>query len=190
MGNRLTKITTRTGDDGQTGLADGRRIPKCDPRIEAIGAVDETNSALGVVLSTPGVPPALAQVLVRVQHELFDLGAELSLPQHHAIGTSQIAHLEQALERFNADLPPLREFVLPGGTPAAAHCHVARAICRRAERCAWVLVEREVLRAEVPRYLNRLSDLLFVAARTLARQAGGREILWQSPRVRSDGPAE
>lgn len=190
MGNRLTKITTRTGDGGRTGLADGRRIAKIDPRIEAIGAVDETNSALGVVLSTPGVPPALAQVLVRVQHELFDLGAELSLPQHHAIDATHIARIEQALERLNADLPPLREFILPGGTPAAAHCHVARATCRRAERRVWVLVECEGLRTEVPCYLNRLSDLLFVAARTLARQAGGQEALWQSPRMRSDGPAE
>jgi cob(I)alamin adenosyltransferase len=182
MGNRLTKIYTRTGDDGTTGLGDGERVDKCDPRVEAYGAVDEINSALGAVLSAPGIPESVANCLNRVQHELFDLGGELSLPSHRVIGSEQVQGLEADLDMFNEKLPPLENFILPGGTTAAASCHLARTICRRAERVTWALKKKTELNPEIPKYLNRLSDLLFVAARVLARQDGGTEVLWkQSP---------
>jgi len=182
MGNRLTKIYTRTGDDGTTGLGDGERVDKCDPRVEAYGAVDEINSAVGVVLSVPGIPENVTNCLNRVQHELFDLGGELSLPAHRVIGSKQVQGLEADLDAFNEKLPPLGNFILPGGTTAAASCHLARTICRRAERVAWTLTKKTELNPELPKYLNRLSDLLFVVARVLARQDGGTEVLWnQSP---------
>jgi len=182
MGNRLTKIYTRTGDDGTTGLGDGERVDKCDPRVEAYGAVDEINSAVGVVLSVPGIPENVTNCLNRVQHELFDLGGELSLPEHRVIGSKQVQGLEEDLDAFNEKLPPLGNFILPGGTTAAASCHLARTICRRAERVAWILTKKTELNPELPKYLNRLSDLLFVVARVLARQDGGTEVLWnQSP---------
>jgi cob(I)alamin adenosyltransferase len=190
MGNRLSKIYTRTGDDGSTGLADGRRVAKTEPRIEALGAVDEANCALGLVLNTDGLRDELRRCLSRVQHELFELGAELSLPGYCGITPAHVERLEQDLDRYNAELPPLREFILPGGGPAAARCHLARAVCRRAERRLWQLAESEHGASEGVRYLNRLSDLLFVAARLLARDSGHAEVLWQSERVRSDGPAE
>jgi cob(I)alamin adenosyltransferase len=188
VGNRLSKIYTRTGDDGTTGLGDGSRVPKDGARVEAYGAVDEANSAIGVVLAVPGLPPDLAALLTRIQHELFDLGGELCIPGHRAIGAAQVAALEEALDAFNERLPPLKEFILPGGGPAAAACHVARTVCRRAERRAWTLARAEAVAPEPLQYLNRLSDLLFVLARVLARHESGSEVLWKHERRRT-GPA-
>ena len=179
MGHRLSKIYTRTGDDGTTGLANGERVDKCDARVEAYGAVDETNSALGLLLAEPNIPAALCDCLTRIQHELFEVGAELSLPGYHQIEAEHVLHLERDLDELNAPLPPLVEFILPGGNRAAAICHLARTICRRAERRAWAAAKVTTVNAEVLQYLNRLSDLLFVAARCLAREDGGREILWR-----------
>jgi cob(I)alamin adenosyltransferase len=179
MGNRLSKIYTRTGDDGTTGLANGERIAKADPRVAAFGDVDETNSALGLLLTDPDLPAALRASLVRVQNELFEVGAELSLPGYRRLTPEHVLALERDLDALNAELPPLEEFVLPGGTRAAATCHLARTICRRAERSAWAAASLAELNPELMRYLNRLSDLLFVMARYLARLNGGREILWQ-----------
>jgi cob(I)alamin adenosyltransferase len=183
MGHRLSKIYTRTGDDGSTGLGDGTRVAKHHPRVEAYGAVDEANSALGVVLATPGLPADVTAVLTNVQHELFDLGGELSVPGYRAITAEQVQRLEQELDRFNENLPPLKEFILPGGSAAAAACHMARSIARRAERRVWELAQSEAIANEVPRYLNRLSDLLFVVARVLARQDNGQEVLWRRDRI-------
>jgi cob(I)alamin adenosyltransferase len=179
MGHRLSKIYTRTGDDGTTGLATGERVDKCDERIEAFGAVDEANSTVGLVLAEPQLPAAVRACLTRVQHELFDLGAELAMPGLVGIEPAHVLELEHDLDVFNATLPPLKEFVLPGGNRAAAACHMARTICRRAERRCWAAAKIRPLRPEVLRYLNRLSDLLFVAARTLARQDDGQETLWR-----------
>jgi cob(I)alamin adenosyltransferase len=189
MGNRLSKIYTRTGDEGTTGLGDGTRVAKDCPRVEAYGAVDECNSAIGMVLSVQDLPAGLRQVLVEVQHDLFDLGGELCIPGHRAISDAQVQRLEQALDSFNDKLPPLKEFILPGGGPAAAACHLARAIARRAERRAWTLAGQETVAAEPLRYLNRLSDLLFVLARVLARHETGQEVLWRRDRsaVRDPG---
>mgnify|MGYP001213522433 CR=1 FL=1 len=182
MGNRLSKIYTRTGDDGTTGLGDGTRVPKDDPRVEAYGCVDEANSALGVLLAVAGLPADVAELLTRVQHELFDLGGELCIPGHRAIGAAQVQALEDALDAFNDRLPPLKEFILPGGGPAAAACHLARAICRRAERRSWTLARAQDVAPEPLQYLNRLSDLLFVLARVLARHENGSEVLWKHDR--------
>jgi cob(I)alamin adenosyltransferase len=182
MGNRLSKIYTRTGDDGTTGLGDGRRVPKDDPRVEAYGSVDECNSAIGVVLAVAGLPADIRDVLTTVQHELFDLGGELCIPGHRAIQAAQITRLEQTLDAFNEHLPPLKEFILPGGGPAAAACHLARTICRRAERRCWSLARTQTVATEPLQYLNRLSDLLFVIARVLARQESGSEVLWKRER--------
>jgi cob(I)alamin adenosyltransferase len=182
MGNRLSKIYTRTGDDGTTGLGDGQRVPKTHPRIEAYGAVDEANSALGMALAVPNVPEDIASVLTRVQHELFDLGGELAMPGYRTITAEYIERLERSLDHFNDPLPPLKEFILPGGGAAASACHLARAITRRAERATWQLSQSESIATEVPQYLNRLSDLLFVIARVLARHESGQEVLWQHQR--------
>lgn len=179
MGHRLSKIYTRTGDDGTTGLANGERIDKADPRVDALGNVDEINSALGLLLAASEVPPQIRATLSRIQHELFEIGAELSLPGHRRITDAQVSELERDLDELNAALPPLKEFVLPGGTRAAATCHIARTICRRAERSAWAANKLAALNPDALRYLNRLSDLLFVIARYLARRDGGQEILWQ-----------
>lgn len=184
MGHRLSKIYTRTGDDGTTGLGDGSRVAKDDARVEAYGAVDEANCAIGVVLSAADLPADVRDVLTGVQHELFDLGGELCIPGHRAIEAGHVRALEQALDRFNEGLPPLKEFVLPGGGTGAAACHLARAICRRAERRAWTLARRETVAREPLQYLNRLSDLMFVIARVLARQGDGREVLWRHDRAR------
>ena len=178
MGHRLSKIYTRTGDDGTTGLGDGSRVPKTNARIEAFGTVDEANSALGMVLATPALPTDVVVLLTNIQHELFDLGGELSVPGYRAIKQEHIDALERELDRFNEPLPPLKEFILPGGGPAAAACHLARAITRRAERCVWRLKETEAVADEIVHYLNRLSDHLFVLARLIARSEGG-DILWQ-----------
>jgi cob(I)alamin adenosyltransferase len=179
MGHRLSKIYTRTGDDGTTGLANGERVDKADPRVGAFGDVDETNSALGLLLAEPDLSGAVRTPLERIQHELFEIGAELSLPGYIKIGAEHVTQLERDLDGLNEELPPLKEFVLPGGTRAAAACHLARTICRRAERSAWQASKITALNPELLRYLNRLSDLLFVMARWLARQNGGEETLWR-----------
>jgi cob(I)alamin adenosyltransferase len=182
MADRLTKIYTRSGDAGLTGLANGERVAKTDARIEAFGAIDETNSSLGLILSDPELPSAVRDSLTRIQDELFDLGAELALPEHTAISPEYVLRLENELDDFNSALPPLKDFVLPGGSPSAAACHVARTTCRRAERRVWMLAETADVNPELLKYVNRLSDLLFVVARVLARQEGSTEILWRSRR--------
>ncbi|MCG8435525.1 MAG: cob(I)yrinic acid a,c-diamide adenosyltransferase [Gammaproteobacteria bacterium] len=182
MGNRLSKIYTRTGDGGSTGLGDGTRVDKDSPRVEAYGTVDELNSVIGVVLTT-NLPTTVKDSLTEIQHELFDLGSELCVPGFTAIKDSQIARLEKELDAFNADLPPLKEFILPGGSQAAATCHLARAVCRRAERRVISLSKLENINGSAIRYLNRLSDLLFVIARILVRHENGSEVLWRSRRV-------
>jgi len=181
MGHRLSKIVTRTGDAGTTGLGDGSRMAKNAPRIEAIGAVDELNSNLGVLLAE-ALPSAVSSCLTAVQHDLFDLGGELSIPGHSAVTDGHVTRLEDAVESFNADLAPLKEFVLPGGTRAAALAHVGRTICRRAERAVVTLAAHEPVSDPVRRYLNRLSDLLFVIARSLNRAAGRPDVLWRHDR--------
>jgi cob(I)alamin adenosyltransferase len=176
---------TRTGDGGTTGLGDGTRVAKESARIEAGGSVDELNCAIGMLLNAAGLQAAEGQCLGQVQQELFDLGGELAIPGRHAIGAAQVERLEEAIEVANAELPPLKEFVMPGGGGGAAECHVARAICRRAERRCWMLARSEALGPDLLRYLNRLSDLLFVYARVLARRAGGSEVLWRHERGES-----
>lgn len=183
MGHRLSKIYTRTGDQGTTGLGDGKRVPKTDARIEAYGTVDEANSAIGVVLAA-AIPDDIRASLTRIQHELFDLGSELAVPGYRAIQQHHIDSLEGELDRLNESLPPLKEFILPGGGPATAACHLARAITRRAERAVWRLFEIEPGPLEVAQYLNRLSDLLFVMARVLVRSEQGTEVLWKHDRGR------
>jgi cob(I)alamin adenosyltransferase len=186
MGHRLSGIVTRTGDGGTTGLADGRRVPKDHARIEACGSVDELNCVIGLLLAQEPMPEEIASCLIEAQHELFDLGGELTAPHLGLIGSTQVQRLEAALEHLNADLPPLKEFVLPGGGSSAAAAHHARAVCRRVERRCWTLANEERVGAEVLRYLNRLSDLLFVIARVLARQRGGEEQLWRHERRPKD----
>ena len=182
MPNRLTKIYTRSGDAGQTGLANGERLSKSDARVEAMGTVDETNSAIGVILSATELPEPIRESLSRIQNELFDLGAEFALPGHTAITTESTLRLEKELDLLNEELPPLTDFILPGGSPAASACHMARSICRRAERRAWTVTENAEVNPESLKYLNRLSDLLFVTARVLARQGGATEVIWSSGR--------
>ncbi len=184
MGNRLSKIVTRTGDDGSTGLADGSRVPKESARIEACGTVDELNSALGVLLASPALPAPMAAQLLEIQHDLFDVGGELAIPGSVVIHAQQVEALEALVENWNAQLPPLREFVLPGGGGAAASCHMARSICRRAERRCWTLSRLEPVGPQALRYLNRLSDLLFVLSRVLARLNSGSEVMWRRDRGR------
>jgi cob(I)alamin adenosyltransferase len=179
MGFRLSKIYTRTGDDGTTGLANGERVDKCSERVEAFGTVDETSSALGLLLAEADLPDEIRAPLTRIQHELFELGAELSLPGYRQISAEHVTRLERELDALNDELPPLEEFVLPGGNRAAAVCHLARTICRRAERRAFAAAKIASVNGELLRYLNRLSDLLFVMARCLARRDGGKEVLWQ-----------
>ena len=181
MGNRLSKIYTRTGDDGSTGLGDGTRVAKDSARVTAYGTIDEANSAIGVMLAS-AVPADIRELLTTVQHQLFDLGGELCIPGHAAIRDEDIASLERALDGYNADLPPLKEFILPGGGQAAAHCHLARTIVRRAERATVTLAGQEDVRPQAIHYLNRLSDLLFVLARVLARQDGHGEVTWKHER--------
>lgn len=183
MGNRLSKIYTRTGDDGSTGLGDGTRVGKDSDRVNAYGCVDELNSAIGVVLACD-VPDEVRKVLVRVQHELFNLGGELCIPGMAMVHDAEIGRLENDLDGFNKDLPVLKEFILPGGGMAAAQCHLARTIARRSEREVVALSRLENVRGEATRYLNRLSDLLFVIARVLARDSRHGEVLWQHERVK------
>lgn len=182
MGNRLSKIYTRTGDDGTTGLGDGSRTGKDGPRVEAYGTVDEANSAIGIILASASVPAEIVACLTDVQHDLFELGGELCIPGHVAITDAFVDRLERELDRLNDDLPPLKDFILPGGGPAAAASHLARTIVRRAERRVITLKNDETVRDEVVRYLNRLSDLLFVIARILARAETGQEVIWNRSR--------
>jgi len=182
MGNRLSKIYTRTGDDGTTGLGDGSRTPKDSARVEAYGTVDEANSAIGLVLANGSVPEEVQKCLTEVQHDLFELGGELCIPGHSAVTQDFIDRLENDLDQFNDDLPRLKEFILPGGGPAAAACHLARTIARRAERRVFTLSQSDDVRPEAIKYLNRLSDLLFVVARVLARTESGQEVLWNRNR--------
>lgn len=185
MGHRLSRIVTRTGDAGDTGLTGGARVPKTHARVAAMGDVDELNSQLGVLLAQK-VPKPLAATLTRIQHELFNLGGELSMPGSTLVTEEHLAALEREVEALNAGLPPLKDFVLPGGTPAAAAAHLARAMCRRAERAVWAVNAAEPLNAAAPRYLNRLSDFLFVAARVLARsKKGAKEAQWRGPSSRN-----
>ncbi len=186
MGNRLSKIYTRTGDDGSTGLGDGSRTEKDSARVEAYGSVDETNCTIGMVLAVAGIPAPVRDCLIEVQHDLFDLGGELCIPGFETITEAHVERLERELDRFNADLPPLQDFILPGGGSAAAACHLARTTCRRAERRTVTLGRVEQVRPEAMRYLNRLSDLLFVVARILARAETGSEVLWQRQRGTSE----
>ena len=181
MGHRLSKIVTRTGDAGTTGLGDGSRVAKDSARIAAIGGVDELNSAIGVVL-TETLPAEITRCLTDVQHDLFDLGGELSIPGYHAMTDAHVARLEADVDRFNADLPPLKEFILPGGTRAAALAHVARTVCRRAERTLVQAAASEAITDPARIYLNRLSDLLFVLARVLNRAGGSPDLLWRKDR--------
>jgi len=181
MGHRLSKITTRTGDAGETGLGDGARVAKDSARVAALGDIDELNSAIGVVLAQE-VPADVRALLEQVQHDLFDLGGEVSIPGHILLTEKQVKDLETALERWNADLPPLKEFILPGGSRAAAAAHLARTVCRRAERTLVALGRREPVGDLARRYLNRLSDLLFVAGRSLNRAAGGGDVQWKHKR--------
>ena len=183
MAKRLTRIYTRTGDTGTTGLADGSRVAKDAPRIETIGAVDELNSAIGVLLAED-LPVEVRACLDGVQHDLFDLGGELSVPGHAIMSEAHSKRLEDALDAFNARLPALKEFILPGGSRAAGLAHVARTVCRRAERALVALSKTDELAPPMLQYLNRLSDLLFVLARTLNRHAGGEDIYWQQGKNR------
>jgi cob(I)alamin adenosyltransferase len=181
MGHRLTKIYTRTGDAGETGLGDGSRVAKDSPRIDAIGAVDELNSCIGVLLAE-ALAEELREALVGVQHDLFELGGALSIPGHDRIVPAHVERLEQLLDRYNADLPPLKDFILPGGSRAAALSHLARTVCRRAERRIVALASTEALSPYCVQYLNRLSDLLFVLSRVINRNDGHGDVLWQKGR--------
>jgi cob(I)alamin adenosyltransferase len=184
MGNRLSRIYTRTGDDGTTGLGDGARTAKDAARVEAYGTVDEANCTVGLVLAVPGLPQEVVAVLIDIQHDLFDVGAELCIPGHRVVTEADVARLEETLDRFNGALPALKEFILPGGGPGAAACHLARTVVRRAERRVWTLAHAEPVAAELTSYLNRLSDLLFVLARILAHHERGGDVLWQRARRR------
>ncbi|MBN3852667.1 cob(I)yrinic acid a,c-diamide adenosyltransferase [Paraburkholderia sp. Ac-20340] len=193
MGNRLSKIATRTGDDGTTGLGDGSRVRKDDARIAAIGDVDELNSNIGVLLCEP-LPDDVRAALIAIQHDLFDLGGELCMPGHTIVTDAHLARLDAWLADYNATLPPLKEFILPAGSRAASLAHVCRTVCRRAERSIVTLgdvQDAEAQLAQTPRrYVNRLSDLLFVLARVLNRAAGGSDVLWRHDRGQSDVAAD
>ena len=181
MGNRLSKIYTKTGDDGTTGLGDGTRVAKDSARVNAYGTVDEANSTIGLLLASE-IPADVRELLTRVQHQLFDLGGELCIPGHAAIFDADVEALETRLDHYNDDLPPLKDFILPGGGEAAARCHIARTVVRRAERDTVTLSRHDAVRPQAIRYLNRLSDLLFVLARVLARASGHGEVLWNHDR--------
>lgn len=180
MARRLTRIYTRSGDDGTTGLGDGRRVPKDDPRIEAIGTVDELNACIGLLRAQP-MDGEMGTLLAGIQHRLFDLGGELAIPGSEVMVATRVTDLEQRLDAYNATLPMLDEFVLPAGGEAAARCHLARTVCRRAERELLRLARTEPVNSAGIHYLNRLSDLLFVVARWAAHQAGRPEVTWRNP---------
>ena len=181
MAHRLSKITTRTGDAGETGLGDGARVPKDHPRVRALGELDELNSAIGL-LAAEALPSEVADALSQVQHDLFDLGGEISIPGHAMVTDEHVARLETVQDAWNAELPPLKEFILPGGTRAAALAHLARTVCRRAERAIVALGETQTVNAPARRYLNRLSDLLFIAGRRLNKSAGRGDVQWRHER--------
>ncbi|OZG72504.1 ATP:cob(I)alamin adenosyltransferase [Hahella sp. CCB-MM4] len=178
MGNRLSKIVTRTGDGGTTGLGDGQRVPKDSIRIEAIGAVDETNSSVGILIAELDSSDVLKPIFQTIQNDLFDVGGEIAMPGYQLITENHINRLENWIGDINAPLPPLKNFILPGGNRPAALCHMSRSLSRRAERVVVTLSSSEAINPELQKYLNRLSDFLFVAARTLARRNGDEEILW------------
>ena len=181
MGHRLSKIYTRTGDKGTTGLGDGSRVEKDHVRVEAFGTVDELNSHVGAIIAHK-LPDRVRETLEGVQHDLFDLGGEVCIPGHKAIMASYTKRLEDILDELNADLPALKEFILPAGGVATAHCHIARTVCRRAERRLYSLSKVDQVSTETLAYVNRLSDLLFVIARICARFENGKEVLWQPGR--------
>jgi len=183
MGHRLSRITTRTGDDGTTGLGDGSRTRKDSLRIAAIGDVDELNSTIGLLQAEP-LPEPVRAALTDIQHDLFDLGGELCIPGFENLPDARVARLDELLGHYNADLPRLQEFILPGGSRAAAIAHVARTVCRRAERAIVALASAEAVRPACRQYVNRLSDLLFVLARVLNRHAGGSDVMWEKGRTR------
>lgn len=182
MGNRLSKIYTRTGDDGTTGLGDGSRINKDSLRVDAMGDVDELNSVIGIMM-TENIPHALITTLMQIQHDLFNLGGEICIPGYVILQQSRINDLEEAIDSLNANLEPLKEFILPGGTKAAAYCHLARTVCRRAERKLVELHRNEKVTDISLQYLNRLSDLLFVMCRTINKEAGVSDALWKNEHV-------
>ncbi|MHB8667044.1 MAG: cob(I)yrinic acid a,c-diamide adenosyltransferase [Burkholderiales bacterium] len=186
MGHRLTKIYTRTGDAGETGLGDGSRVPKDSQRVHALGEIDELNSAIGLLLAET-VSADIRAALAGIQHDLFDLGGEVCIPGHAGMSDDQVAHLETLLDGYNRELPPLKEFILPGGTRAASLAHLARTVCRRAERALVSLARAEPVGTAARKYLNRLSDLLFVLGRVLNRAGGGSDVLWQ-PRKSKETP--
>lgn len=181
MGHRLSKITTRTGDGGETGLGDGTRVPKDSARVQVLGDLDELNSALGVLLAEE-VPAPMREALEQAQQDLFDLGGEVSIPGHSLLEDASVARIEAQLEAWNAELPALKEFILPGGTRAAAAAHLARTVCRRAERSLVALGRQQPVGDAARRYLNRLSDALFVAGRALNRHAGRADVQWRHER--------
>lgn len=183
MGHRLSRITTRTGDKGETGLGDGSRVAKDHARIAALGDIDELNCAIGLVLAEE-IPGEIRDALLQAQQDLFDLGGEISIPGHSLLKPQSVAALERHLERWNKDLPALKEFILPGGTRAAAAAHLARTVCRRAERAVVALGRKEKVGEPARRFLNRLSDLLFVAGRALNRAAGVGDVQWRHARKR------
>jgi cob(I)alamin adenosyltransferase len=181
MGHRLSKIATRTGDDGTTGLGDGSRTDKDALRVQAMGDVDELNSHIGVLLCEQ-LPDDLRQELITIQHDLFDLGGELCIPGFTMIQEAQVLRLDELLAKYNETLPPLSEFILPGGSRAAAQAHICRTVCRRAERSIVSLGKAETLNPQPRQFVNRLSDLLFVLSRVLNRFAGGSDVLWEKGR--------
>ena len=192
MGNRLSKIYTRTGDEGTTGLGSGERVAKDAVRVEAYGTVDELNSCVGLLLACDNLSNEISECLIEVQHDLFDLGGELCIPGFELIKPEFTKRLEDVLDSLNEDLPPLKDFILPGGGEAAARCHLARTVCRRSERRIWSLInevkengeDEKSVNREGAKYLNRLSDLLFVMARVLARQENGTEVLWKRGKLK------
>ena len=183
MGNRLTKLYTKTGDDGTTGLGDGSRITKDSARIEAVGTIDELNSWIGLLLAELPADEPLIEPLTEIQHRLFDLGGELAVPGFQLIQSQMVSDLEVLCDQLNEELPPLKEFILPGGSTSAGLCHMARAVARRAERVIVTLSKDESIGDDLKRYINRLSDVLFVMARQLARRDGGQEVFWKSKRI-------
>jgi cob(I)alamin adenosyltransferase len=183
MGNRLTKLYTKTGDDGTTGLGDGSRTTKDSARIEAVGTIDELNSWIGLLLAELPVDEQLIEPLTDIQHRLFDLGGELAVPGFQLIQAEMVSDLEALCDQLNEELPPLKEFILPGGSKSAGLCHMARAVARRAERIIVTLSKEETVGDDLKRYINRLSDVLFVMARQLARRDGGQEVFWKSRRT-------
>lgn len=183
MGYRLSKIYTRTGDKGSTGMGDGSRVEKDSVRVAAMGDVDELNSVLGVVVCAC-TDASIKEMLITIQHDLFNLGGQLTMPDYEKITAGRVQWLEQQLDEMNEGLPPLKEFILPGGSVAASHCQLARAVCRRVERSLVALSREFTFSEQINAYINRLSDLLFVASRALNRVAGEAEIYWQSDRIK------